>query len=73
MIEVLVSDRMGQRVIVKCLPEDTVHDFKQVLAAQLKMDVSKISVSRGKNVLRDHITLDDYEIHNGTNLELYYL
>ena len=24
------------------------------------------------NVYKDHITLDDYEIHDGMNIELYY-
>lgn len=24
------------------------------------------------NVFKDHITLDDYEIHDGMNIELYY-
>jgi len=24
------------------------------------------------NIYKDHITLDDYEIHDGMNIELYY-
>lgn len=73
MIEVLVNDRLGKKASVKCLPEDTVGDFKKVLSVILgTSSYSKIVLQKGKNVLKDHITLEDYEIHEGTNLELYY-
>lgn len=29
-------------------------------------------LKKGYTVYKDHITLADYEIHNGMNLELYY-
>lgn len=72
MIEVLVNDRLGKRVRVKCLADDSVGDFKKVLAAQLGMLPAKIALQKGGSVLKDHISLGDYEVHDGTNLELYY-
>ena len=32
----------------------------------------KIILKKGYQVYKDHITLDDYEIHDGFNFELYY-
>lgn len=73
MIEILVNDRVGKKTRVKCLPDDTVSDFKKVLSLQLGVQYTKIILQKGGIVLKDHITLDDYEVHNGTSLELYYL
>lgn len=74
MIEVLVNDRLGKKVCVKCLEEDTIGEFKQVLSVQLgTASATKIVLQKGGSVLKDHITLEDYEIHDGTNLELYYV
>lgn len=73
MIEVIVNDRLGRIVKLKCLETDRVEDFKKVLAIQLGSSHSKIVLQKGGAVLKDHITLDDYEVHDGTYLELYYL
>lgn len=74
MIEVLVNDRLGKKVCVKCLEEDTIGEFKQVLSVQLgTASAAKIVLQKGGSVLKDHITLEDYEIYDGTNLELYYV
>lgn len=72
MIEVLVNDRLGKKVRVKCLEEDTVGDFKKVLGLLLGTQASKLVLQKGDSVLKDHITLYDYEINDSTNLELYY-
>lgn len=55
---------------VKCLPDDTVGDFKKLLAAQIGTPAEKIVLKKGYTTFKDHITLADYEIHNGMNLEL---
>lgn len=73
MIEVTVNDRLGKKIKVKCLEDDTVGDFKKVLSLQLGALPTKIVLQKGGSVLKDHITLGDYEIHNDTNLELYYM
>lgn len=72
MIEVVCNDRLGKKVRVKCLPEDTVGELKKVLGLQIGTDDQKIVLKKGYIVFKDHISLDDYEIHDGTNLELYY-
>ncbi|CAG83630.1 ubiquitin-related domain-containing protein [Yarrowia lipolytica] len=70
MIEITCNDRVGKKVRVKCLPEDTIGDFKKLLAAQIGTAPEKIVLKKGYQTFKDHITLDDYEIHNGSNLEL---
>ncbi|ORZ29233.1 ubiquitin-related domain-containing protein [Catenaria anguillulae PL171] len=57
MIEITCNDRLGKKVRVKCNPDDTVGDLKLLIAAQTGTRP---------------ITLEDYEIHDGMNLELYY-
>lgn len=32
----------------------------------------KLRIQKWYNIYKDHITLADYEIHDGMNLELYY-
>lgn len=72
MIEVICNDRLGKRIKVKCLAEDTIGDFKKVLSLQIGTAAEKIVLKKGYRIFKDHITLDDYEIHDGTNIELYY-
>ena len=72
MIEVLANDRLGRKVRVKCLPEDTIGDLKQLIALQTGTSAEKIVLKKGYQVFKDHISLDDYEVHNGFNFELYY-
>jgi hypothetical protein len=35
MIEVIVNDRLGKKIRVKCNPDDTVGDLKKLIAAQI--------------------------------------
>lgn len=72
MLEVICNDRLGRKIIVKCLEEDTVGDFKKVLGLQIGTPPGKIILKKGYMVYKDHITLADYEINNGMSLELYY-
>lgn len=64
--------RLGKRVMVKCMPSDSIGDFKKVLGLQIGTDWKKIILKKGYMIFKDHLTLDDYEIHDGTYLELYY-
>jgi ubiquitin-like protein 5 len=73
MIEVRVDDRLGKKVFVKCNEDDTIGDLKKLLAAQLGTKPEKIRLQKWYTVFKDHITLADYEIHDGSNLELYYV
>lgn len=72
MIEVLANDRLGKKIKVKCLEEDSVGDLKKMIGALTGTDWQKIVLKKGYKVYKDHITLADYEIHDGFNFELYY-
>ncbi|KAL3348460.1 hypothetical protein AABB24_021893, partial [Solanum stoloniferum] len=72
MIEVVLNDRLGKKVKVKCNEDDTIGDLKKLVAAQTGTRADKIRIQKWYNVYKDHITLKDYEIHDGMGLELYY-
>ncbi|KAK6540473.1 Ubiquitin-like 5 [Orbilia ellipsospora] len=72
MIEVTCNDRLGKKVKVKCEPDDTIGDFKKLLSAQIGTSWEKIVLKKGNAIYKDHITLGDYEVGHGSNLELYY-
>ncbi|WLF80391.1 ubiquitin-like modifier hub1 [Lodderomyces elongisporus] len=72
MIEIQANDRLGKKIRVKCLPTDTIGELKKVLALQIGTPYEKLILRKGHQVYKDHITLDDYEVHDGFNFELYY-
>ncbi|KYQ96861.1 ubiquitin-like protein 5 [Tieghemostelium lacteum] len=72
MIEVVCSDRLGTKVRVKVNEDDTIGDLKKVLSAQIGIKPEKIRIQKWYTIYKDHITLADYEIGDGTGLELYY-
>ena len=72
MIEVICNDRLGKKVRVKCNEDDTIGDLKKLIAAQVGTRPEKIRIQKWYTVYKDHITLEDYEIHDGMGLELYY-
>lgn len=72
MIEVVLNDRLGKKVRVKCNEDDTVGDLKKLAAAQTGTRPDKIRLQKWNTVFKDHITLADYEIHDGMSLEMYY-
>lgn len=71
-IEVVVNDRIGKKVRVKCYPSDTILILKQLLSAHIGTKAEKIKLQQGYTVLKDNISLEDYEIKHGSGLELYY-
>lgn len=42
MIEVVCNDRLGKKVRVKCEPDDTIGDFKKLVAAQIGTAPEKV-------------------------------
>ncbi|KAF8417050.1 ubiquitin-related domain-containing protein [Tirmania nivea] len=72
MIEIICNDRLGKKLRVKCLPEDTIGDLKRLIAAQTGTAADKIVLKKWYTVFKDHITVGDYEIGNGSSLEMYY-
>lgn len=71
MIEVVLNDRLGRKIRVKCNEEDTVGDLKLMVAAITGTRPERIRIQKWYTVYKDHITLADYEIHDGMGLELY--
>ncbi|XP_044287168.1 ubiquitin-like protein 5 isoform X1 [Varanus komodoensis] len=87
MIEVVCNDRLGKKVRVKCkyprcrsvylgeaawCCDDTIRDLKKLIAAQTGTRWDKIMLKKWYTIFKDHVSLADYEIHDGMNLELYY-
>lgn len=52
--------------------DDTIGDLKKLVAAQTGTRPEKIRIQKWYTIYKDHITLEDYEVHDGANLELYY-
>jgi len=73
LMEIIVNDRLGRKVRVKCSPEDTVEDLKILIGAQIGTDPSKIHLKKWYTEIlhRDGVTLRDREISDGMSLELY--
>lgn len=72
MIEVVANDRLGKKIKVKCLPTDTIGDLKKIISLQIGTAEEKIVLKKGYQIYKDHISLDDYEVHDGFNFEMYY-
>lgn len=72
MIEIIANDRIGKKVRVKCFPTDTIFNLKQLIAAHTGTRPEKIKLQIANKILNDKITLDDYEIKDGSSIELYY-
>ena len=62
----------GKKVKVKCNEDDTIGDLKKLVAAQRGTRPEKLRIQKWYTIFKDHITLEDYEIHDGMGLELYY-
>ena len=72
MLEIIVNDRLDKKVRIKCNEDDTIGDLKKLIAAQTGTRHEKLILKKWYTVYKDHITLEDYEIKDGMNLELYY-
>lgn len=72
MIEVSSNDRLGKKIKVKCLETDTIEDYKKILSLQIGTNYEKIVLKKGNQIFKNHITLEDYEIGDGFNFEMYY-
>lgn len=50
------------------------HDpgLKELIVVQTSTGWNKIILKKCYSVFKDHVSLGDYEIHDGMNLELYY-
>lgn len=72
MIEITLNDRLGKKVRVKACSNDTVGQLKKMVAAQTGTKAEKIRIQKWYTIYKDNISLADYEVRDGMNLELYY-
>ncbi|CAF9918444.1 Putative actin patch assembly and actin polymerization protein [Imshaugia aleurites] len=71
LIQVLITNRLGTRANIACLPSDTIGDFKKLAAAQLWIEAEAMVLKRqGQRALRDFLTLEDCEVGDGAALDL---
>ncbi|XP_006887444.1 PREDICTED: ubiquitin-like protein 5-like [Elephantulus edwardii] len=72
MIEVVCNNGLRKKVRVKCNTDDTIGDLKKLITAQTGTRWNKIVLKKWFTIFKDHVCLDNYEIQDGMNLELYY-
>ena len=66
-----INNRLGRREVIPCSSTDTIGDFKKLAALYLGTKVEAIMLKRqGQRPLKDTLTLKDYEIGNGSGLDL---
>jgi LAS seventeen-binding protein 5 len=70
-IIVTVNDRLGTKAQIPCLPNDTVGDFKKLVAAHIGRQPHEIMLKRqGERPFKEILTLADYGVSNGVQLDL---
>ncbi|KAL2002827.1 hypothetical protein VTN02DRAFT_5782 [Thermoascus thermophilus] len=71
MIIVHVNDRLGTKAAIPCLASDPIRLFKAQVAARIGREPHEILLKRqGERPFKDQLTLEDYGISNGVQLDL---
>jgi hypothetical protein len=70
LINLRVSDRMGTTLKVAVLQSDTIFKVKQQIGMKIGRRPERMTLSRAKINLKDNVTVSDYELADGVNLEL---
>ncbi|KAK5017935.1 hypothetical protein LTR39_001268, partial [Cryomyces antarcticus] len=71
MILVHVNDRLGTRATIPCLASDPIKLFKAQVAAKIGRQPHEILLKRqGERPFKDVLTLEDYGVSNGVQLDL---
>lgn len=71
MIIVNVNDRLGTKAAIPCLASDPVKAFKALVAARIGREPHEIMLKRqGERPFKDQLTLEDYGVSNGVQLDL---
>ncbi|KAI9811725.1 MAG: hypothetical protein M1827_005270 [Pycnora praestabilis] len=71
MIIVHVNDRLGTKAAIPCLASDPIRLFKAQVAARVGREPHEILLKRqGERPFKDQLTLEDYGISNGVQLDL---
>jgi hypothetical protein len=71
MIIVNINDRLGTKAAIPCFASDRVKEFKIMVAARIGREPHEILLKRqGERPFKDHLTLEDYGVSNGVQLDL---
>ena len=71
MIIVYVNDRLGTRAGIACSEDDSIKDFKMLVAAKIGRKPHEIMLKRqGERPFKDILSLKDYSISNGAQIDL---
>lgn len=71
MIVVNVNDRLGTKAAIPCLASDPIKLFKAQVAARIGREPHEILIKRqGERPFKDQLTLEDYGVSNGVQLDL---
>jgi ubiquitin-like protein 5 len=67
-----VNDRIGHKERIKCNEDDKIGDIKILVAFKIGTRAERIRLQLANRVLADNVTLADYEIHDGTQVDMSY-
>jgi len=71
MIIVHVNDRLGTKAAIPCLASDPIKLFKAQVAARIGRQPHEIMLKRqGERPFKDQLTLEDYGVSNGVQIDL---
>ncbi|KAF6228437.1 hypothetical protein HO133_008167 [Letharia lupina] len=71
LIRVFINNRLGTKTEILCSPSDTIGAFKRIAAVYLGTRPEAMTLKRqGERPFKESLTLEDYEIHNGSALDL---
>lgn len=72
LIELQINDRLGTKTSVKVHPDDTVLTLKKLIASKTGTRWDRIVLKKWYSVLKNQVSVGDYELCDGMNLEMYY-
>ncbi|KAJ2009383.1 ubiquitin-like modifier hub1 [Coemansia thaxteri] len=71
-IQVTFDDRTGKKITIPCQPGDSIGSVKVMVGALIGTRVDKFVFKRGAQTFKDQGTLDLYEVHDKTSVEIMY-
>lgn len=71
MIVVKINNRLGTKTDIPCFGSDTVGNFKLLAAVKTGVPAGQMILKRqGERPFKDQLTLEDYGVSNGVQLDL---
>jgi len=72
MIEIFAINKLGIKIRLLCMGTDTILSIKKLISSHIGTKYEKIILSRKSQILQNNLTLDDYEIHDGSSITFYF-